>query len=210
MESGKIMRKNQEIEVKLQIKNCAQTDKILAWLKSQAQENLQVIQMKAVYYDTADGFFNAHRIAYRVRQENKSIVATYKSGNVNKNGVFERVEINKKVKNVEPDITVFADETSVWEVVKSVQNVDLKPIVVTDFVRRCALLNWNNSQIEVALDLGTVWGKSNKNPICELELELKKGSEEDLLNLKDELLHKFAIELSTVSKYKRGLILAGL
>ena len=62
------MRKNQEIEVKLQIKNCAQTDKILAWLKSQAQENLQVIQMKAVYYDTAEGFFNAHRIAYSVRQ----------------------------------------------------------------------------------------------------------------------------------------------
>ena len=163
MESGKIMRKNQEIEVKLQIKNCTQTDKILAWLKSQTQENLQVIQMKAVYYDTAEGFFNAHRIAYRVRQENKSIVVTYKRGNVNKNGVFERVEINKKVKNVEPDITVFADEASVWEVVKSVQNVDLKPIVVTDFVRRCALLNRNNSQIEVALDLGTVWGKSNKN-----------------------------------------------
>lgn len=204
------MKKNQEIEVKLQIKNREETDKIFAWLKLQAQENLQIIQMKAVYYDTEDGFFNAHKIAYRVRKENKSILATYKSGSINKNGVFERVEINKKVKSVEPDITVFADETAVWEVVKSVKNVDLKPIVITDFVRHCGLLNWKNSQIEVALDLGTVWGKNNKNPICELELELKKGSQTDLLNLKDELLHKFAIELSTVSKYKKGLILAGL
>lgn len=204
------MKKNQEIEVKLQIKNREETDKIFAWLKLQAQENLQIIQMKAVYYDTEDGFFNAHKIAYRVRRENKNVLATYKSGSINKNGVFERVEINKKVKSVEPDITVFADETVVWEVVKSVKNVDLKPIVVTDFVRHCGLLNWKNSQIEVALDLGTVWGKNNKNPICELELELKKGSQTDLLNLKDELLHKFAIELSTVSKYKKGLILAGL
>ena len=86
------------------------------------------------------GFFNKHRIAYRVRRENNSVVATYKSGNVNKNGIFERVEINKVAKSVEPDITVFADEASIWEIVKTVESADLKPIVVTDFVRECAVI----------------------------------------------------------------------
>lgn len=210
MEFGKVMKKNQEIEVKLQIKNNEETKKIFTWLKENAQSDLQTIKMKAVYYDTKSGFFHKHKIAYRIRQENKSIVATYKSGRVNKNGVFERIEINKMVKNVEPDITVFADEASIWEVVKTVQSVDLEPIVVTDFIRHCILINWKNSQIEVALDLGTVWGKSNKNSICELELELKDGNQSDLLDLKDELLEKFIVELSTISKYKKGLILAGL
>ena len=198
------MKKNQEIEVKLQIKNEIEVEKISAWLKSISNGKLQNIEMKAVYYDTEDGFFNKHRIAYRVRRENNSIVATYKSGNVNKNGIFERVEINKVAKSVEPDITVFADEASIWEIVKTVESVDLKPIVVTDFVE------WQNSQVEIALDQGTVWGKNNKSPICELELELKDGNENDLLDLKTKLMQRFAIENSVISKYKKGLILAGL
>ena len=78
---------------------------------------------------------------------------------MNKNGIFERVEINKVAKSVEPDITVFADEASIWEIVKTVESVDLKPIVVTDFVRECAVIEWQNSQVEIALDQGTVWGK---------------------------------------------------
>ena len=210
MEFRKVMKKNQEIEIKLQIKDEAEVEKIYTWLKSIAMDDLQSIEMKAIYYDTEDGFFNKHRIAYRVRRENKSIVATYKSGNVNKNGIFERVEINKVAKSVEPDITVFADEALIWEVVKKVQNVDLKPIVVTDFTRKCAVIKWQNSQIEVALDQGIVWGKNNKSPICELELELKDGNENDLLNLKEKLMQRFAIENSVISKYKKGLILAGL
>ena len=210
MEFGKVMKKNQEIEVKLQIKNDDEAAKIFAWLKSVAQNDLQSINMKAVYYDTDDCFFNQHKIAYRVRQENKCIVATYKSGAVNKNGVFERVEINKIVKDVEPDITVFADEASVWKVVKTVENVELKPVVITDFRRECTTVKWHNSQIEIALDRGIVQGKNNKNPICEVELELKDGTETDLLDLKKELMQKFSVENSTVSKYKKGLILAGL
>lgn len=210
MEFGKVMKKNQEIEAKLQIKNEDEVGKISAWLKSISNGKLQNIEMKAVYYDTEDGFFNRNKIAYRVRRENNSIVATYKSGNMNKNGIFERVEINKVAKSVEPDITVFADEASIWEIVKTVESVDLKPIVVTDFVRECAVIEWQNSQVEIALDQGTVWGKNNKSPICELELELKDGNENDLLDLKTKLMQRFAIENSVISKYKKGLILAGL
>ena len=48
------------------------------------------------------------------------------------------------------------------KLLKRFESVDLKPIVVTDFVRECAVIKWQNSQIEVALDQGIVWGKNNK------------------------------------------------
>ena len=51
------MKKNQEIEAKLQIKNEDEVGKISAWLKSISNGKLQNIEMKAVYYDTEDGFF---------------------------------------------------------------------------------------------------------------------------------------------------------
>ena len=51
-------------------------------------------------------------------------------------------------------------------------------------------------------------GNKRKSPICEVEIELKSGRIEDLLSLKNELSEKFSLELSTVSKYKKGLILA--
>ena len=210
------MIKNREIEIKLQINNPCEIDKIRQYLAKLSNTNkgtinkTEKIEMKAVYYDTESGFFRQHKIAYRIRQENKSIVATYKSGKVNKNGVFERIEVNRIVKTLNPDLSVFADEENIWEILKNVDNSRFEAIVITDFMRECIVLSWKNSQIEMALDLGKITGKNKNLPICEVELELKSGSEEDLLSLKDELIRKFNIEPSSVSKYHQGLILAGL
>ena len=55
---------------------------------------------------------------------------------------------------------------------------------------------------------GFVQGNERKSPICEVEIELKSGRMEDLLSLKNELSEKFDLQISTVSKYKKGLILA--
>ena len=98
---------NQEIEVKMEIKDEAQIENIREFLQENKDQSWQRIDMKAIYYDTEDNFYQKHKIAYRVRQENNCFVATYKSGKVNTQGVFERVEINKKVTSLQADISVF-------------------------------------------------------------------------------------------------------
>ena len=199
---------NQEIEVKMEIKDEAQIENIRGLLQENKEQSWQRIDMKAIYYDTEDNFYQKHKIAYRVRQENDCFVTTYKSGKVNTQGVFERVEINKKVTNLNADISVFADVDEVWNLIKETKDKKFMPIVITDFVRECMEINWLNSRVEIALDLGFVQGNKRKSPICEVEIELKSGRIEDLLSLKNELSEKFSLELSTVSKYKKGLILA--
>lgn len=179
---------NQEIEVKMEIKDEAQIENIRGLLQENKEQSWQRIDMKAIYYDTEDNFYQKHKIAYRVRQENDCFVATYKSGKVNTQGVFERVEINKKVTNLNADISVFADVDEVWNLIKETKDKKFMPIVITDFVRECMEINWLNSRVEIALDLGFVQGNKRKSPICEVEIELKSGRIEDLLSLKMNLV----------------------
>lgn len=200
---------NREVEIKMEIKDKAQVENIRKFLQENEGQRPQSIVMKAIYYDTEEKFYQKHKIAYRVRQENNCFVATYKSGKVNTQGVFERVEINKKVTKLTPDINVFAEDKNIWSLIKTTKDKKFLPIVITDFVRECIELTWLDSKLEVALDLGFVQGRENKAPICEVEIELKQGKIEDLLSLKDELIKKFGLQISAISKYKKGLILAG-
>ena len=199
---------NQEIEVKMEIKDEAQIENIREFLQENKDQSWQRIDMKAIYYDTEDNFYQKHKIAYRLRCENDCIVATYKSGKVNSDGLFERVEINKKVTKLTPDINVFAEDKNIWSLIKTTKDKKFLPIVITDFVRECIDINWFASKLEIALDCGFVQGNERKSPICEVEIELKSGRMEDLLSLKNELSEKFDLQISTVSKYKKGLILA--
>lgn len=199
---------NREVEIKMEIKDKAQVENIRKFLQENEGQRPQSIVMKAIYYDTEEKFYQKHKIAYRVRQENNCFVATYKSGKVNTQGVFERVEINKKVTSLQADISVFSDVGEIWNLIKETKGKKFIPIVITDFVRECIDINWFASKLEIALDCGFVQGNKRKSPICEVEIELKSGRMEDLLSLKNELSEKFDLQISTVSKYKKGLILA--
>ena len=199
---------NREVEIKMEIKDKAQVENIRKFLQENEGQRPQSIVMKAIYYDTEEKFYQKHKIAYRVRQENNCFVATYKSGKVNTQGVFERVEINKKVTSLQADISVFSDVDEIWNLIKETKGKKFIPIVITDFVRECIDINWFASELEIALDCRFVQGNERKSPICEVEIELKSGRMEDLLSLKNELSEKFDLQISTVSKYKKGLILA--
>lgn len=199
----------QELEVKLELKDQAQIENIKNFVECYREGFWEEILMKAIYYDTVDGFLQERKMAYRVRAENEIFVATYKSGKVNEQGIFERVEINRVVNTIEPDINVFAS-TAVWDTLKDTQNATFVPVVITDFTRQCVLLRWHDTLMELAIDTGFVQGKERREPLCEVELELKAGQQEDLLALEKLLMAEFAVQPSLISKYKKGLILAGL
>ena len=143
---------NQEVEIKMEIKDKAQVENIRKFLQENEGQRPQSIVMKAIYYDTEEKFYQKHKIAYRVRQENNCFVATYKSGKVNTQGVFERVEINKKVTSLQADISVFSDVDEIWNLIKKTKGKKFIPIVITDFVRECIDINWFASKLEIALD----------------------------------------------------------
>jgi inorganic triphosphatase YgiF len=83
--------------------------------------------------------------------------------------------------------------------------VDLQPVFCTE-VRRCERLLRpdGNSQVELALDDGVVVAARQSEPLSELELELKGGSEDSLLRLGLDLVQAAPLSLQVESKAERG------
>jgi inorganic triphosphatase YgiF len=84
-------------------------------------------------------------------------------------------------------------------------HVDLQPVFCTE-VRRCERLLHpdGESRIEFALDDGVVIAARQSEPLSELELELKGGTEESLLRLGLDLVQTAALSLQIESKAERG------
>jgi len=204
------MKKNEEIEWKLQVTNEDFWPEIAAFISSLPDIiERQHIAMAAHYFDTKDRQLNKNRIAYRIRMENETLVATLKAGGSSVGGLHKRLEANASVKSSLPDLSVFADVDEVKAVVDFLQAVPLYEIVATDFVREAVLVMYKKSRIEIAMDKGLIRANGKVERIAEVELELKDGSEEDLALLGTELCNRFPLKPEAKSKYYRGLLLYG-
>ena len=83
--------------------------------------------------------------------------------------------------------------------------VDLQPVFCTE-VRRCERLLHSDraGRVALALDDGVVVAARQSEPLSELELELKGGTEESLLRLGLDLVQAAALSLQVESKAERG------
>ncbi|HYQ49775.1 MAG TPA: CYTH domain-containing protein, partial [Pseudomonas sp.] len=84
----------------------------------------------------------------------------------------------------------------------------IKPLFTTDFTREYAEIAWGRGKskvvIEAALDQGFVIAGKRKEEICELELELREGEPEALLELAAELAASLPLMPCDISKAERG------
>ena len=82
------------------------------------------------------------------------------------------------------------------------------PLFTTDFTREFAEIAWGRGKskvvIEAALDQGFVVAGKRKEAICELELELREGEPQALLELAAELAASLPLMPCDISKAERG------
>ena len=84
----------------------------------------------------------------------------------------------------------------------------VRPLFETRFVRHTALVQAHAALVEVAFDRGSVTAGGRREPIHELEIELKRGSARDMLRYAESLVEPFRLQLSFESKAQRGYRLA--
>ena len=83
----------------------------------------------------------------------------------------------------------------------------LRPVFTTDVRRSATNLRVNGSEIELAVDVGKIVAGRRAQPICELELELKKGRLHDLALLTARLNRALPVSLGAQTKSDRGYAL---
>lgn len=145
------------------------------------------------YFDTPDLLLMQQQIAVRERRIGRRTLLTVKTAGTSVGGLSTRGEWEGITRPGSFDFAALVNDQALASSLVALA-WRLVPLFRTDFIRRSWLLNFAGAQIEVALDQGSVSvghstdapraAKSIRSlPLLELELELKHGPEQALLDL---------------------------
>jgi len=162
--------------------------------------------LDAFYMDTRDLRLAAVRTAYRVRREGEVWKATLKQGKRSEGGMSVRDEWEVAVEGPAADFSVFDDADIAAFLEDTIDGRSLVVLFEVRVERRILnLLLPDGTAVELAADTGEIICRDLRAPICEIELELKKGTPEGLMPLMAALRKKFSLELGELSKFARGM-----
>jgi triphosphatase len=183
--------------------------KLLPKLDASITQETQILTNH--YFDTPDRTLRQHDIGLRIRGNNQKFEQTLKTAGKSIGGLHQRPEYNvqldeSKNQNVDvPDIRLFP--VSAWPKTVDVDDLQTKieTLFSTHFERRIYLLEFSDGDIvELVWDLGEVTSGNKSVPICEIELELKKGSTSSVFNLAKLIVSLMTTSIGIDSKAARG------
>jgi inorganic triphosphatase YgiF len=160
----------------------------------------ETITMETTYFDTRDRALSRRNITLRSRQENGCCVCTVKTPGVG----HGRGEWDAKAPWCAE--TVAKLWNSAGE--KGVAFEELSPVCGAKFTRLAAVMELSGCTVEVALDRGVLLGGGREMPLCEVEVEVKSGSEDLATQWAKALAAEFGLSPEPRSKFRRASALA--
>ena len=196
-----------EIELKFQIPQ----EKRELIFKALQRKNVQHKHLKAHYFDNDSFQLSQHSVSLRQRLENEIWIQTIKVATPH---YFQRIEIEETIEtNDELRLDQYQKNKQIPKnirqlllEIKDQLNIQFE----TEIERSTALFNFQNSQIEIALDRGNIFTtKNNSNlDIYEIEFELKQGSIQDLVSFILPRIKRYGLWLDIRNKAQQGFKLA--
>lgn len=199
---------NKETEIKLRVSRetlAALRDHPL--LKKRNKSGWEQRELYNQYFDTPERDLAQAKVALRLRRDAEQVIQTLKTRGQSVAGLSERNEWDWTLAKAKLDLKKLDD--SCWPAaLAELDKKQLAPIFTTDFVRQRAEIAWGRGKarvvIEAALDLGKVLAGEGEEEICELELELRQGELDALLELAAELAADLPLMPCDISKAERG------
>ncbi len=171
---------SQETELKLELHPqdlpCLLAHPVLTALSPRRERLLNT------YFDTSTLTLRAQRMAVRERRVGRRTLLTVKTAGTSVGGLSRRGEWEAPTRPGAFDFATLVDDEALAQQLIRVA-WQLVPVFHTDFARRTWLITHGGAQVEVALDQGFIATGSQRQPILELELELKAGPVDALLDL---------------------------
>ena len=168
-----------------------------------AYPHLKPITMETAYYDDPGGNLSRLRWTLRRRLENGVSVCTLKTpGQGSRCGEWE---VNApSLQEALPALSALGAPKELT----AFASAGLTRICAARFTRIAGYVNLPNATLELALDQGVLLGGGREEPLCEVEIELKEGSEEAVLHFAEALAKKYGMVPETRSKAQRAFALA--
>lgn len=196
-----------EVELKFQIAKDQQD----VLLKTLQRKNPSTLNLNAKYFDTDTFILSEKQISLRQRLENTTWVQTLKLPTAQQ---LQRTEFENELGDIEPtELNLDFYQTQkhfdkkALKLLKNIQ-MDLHIQFETQIKRSSTLFNFQKSQIEVSVDVGTIQHQDQTLEIFEIEFELKQGSIEDFISFILPRVKRYGLWLDTRSKAQCGFLLA--
>ncbi len=186
-----------EFELKYRV-----TDAVLHKIAQDFPEQSRTFCMHTTYYDTLSGALSARYFTLRRRMENDVSICTLKTPLPGQGrGEWEVVcsEIT--------DAIDMLCHVGAPQILKTLCEEGLIVVCGAKFDRIAKTLTLENCTVELALDCGVLLGADQTLPFCEVEIELKEGSQEACIAFANALAQKYALTREKTSKFRRALAL---
>lgn len=169
--------------------------------------------LENTYYDTAERHLLAQKAGLRLRKSGKRCYQTLKLAGTSRGGHFARPEWEWELENEALDLSLLR-QTPLAEAADDPAFVEgLQPQFSTNFRRTRWLLSGDEWDVELALDVGEIvafseTGEEQREPLHEVELELKRGEPHHLYALARQLTEGLPCWVTLASKAERGYALS--
>ena len=160
----------------------------------------------SVYFDTDKLKLRNKGLTLRVRRTGRRHIQTIKQESGENSTLFTRDEWEHQIGGRRPDLDVARDAALGPVFSKKVRH-SLKPIFETRVRRTVYPIQSGDSEIELTIDKGKVEPGRQSSPLCEVELELKRGEAAELFKFARMLAEEVPVQLAVKSKAERGYAL---
>lgn len=201
-----------EVELKLRCTQPVTAKQLTAILSEAIAAGPITKPLDNTYFDTEDERLRRRKAALRVRRTEDQVLQTLKLGQ-SEAALQRRAEWEMPIAGPDIELERFTDPDA-KAALGLLFDGQLKPVFQTKFERQKFDVRWpagspGASDIEVALDRGSIKAGKATAAIGEIELELKDGSGAHVLDLARALGRSLPVRPSLGNKSERGYWLAG-
>lgn len=166
-------------------------------------------RLRSVYFDTPDQALRRGGFSLRVRHIGTRRVQTVKAEPDRSLGLAARREWEADISGDLPDLDAVGDAVLRRALDRLLAGRELRPMFESD-IRRTAweLRPAEGRRVELALDVGCLAAGGRREPVHEVELELKDGPVSQIFDIAAELNRTVPFRFESRSKADRGYALA--
>ena len=174
-------------------------------IKTTQIEKSKTRLLLSTYFDTPQLTLLDCNLTLRIRRASGVWYQTIKSIENTSTGLHQRVEFEDMITSGHPDLSKLTNQVLIKIFDDKLLRSSLRPIFITKVRRTEWQLGFDNGdKIELALDLGELIVDDKREPISEIELELKNGNKGRLFDFALNLIENIPLRLETISKSQRG------
>ena len=161
------------------------------------------ILMQTTYFDTPGGSLSARHMTLRLRQENDQTVCTLKTPCPDGGRGEWECPATEIAGGIAALLAIGAPQQ-----LQALTAEGVVPVCGARFTRIACEVPTADGWAELALDSGVLLGGGRELPLCEVELELKSGSDAALVSLAQAITAGHGLSPERGSKFRRALALA--